>query len=103
MRRLRAYRFLGLTMLGLFVLLVTVHGQEKPAAKDKSAATVKKESAFTPADLSSYVGAETCKTCHEDIYNNFEKTPHWKTTYDTHGGPSKQGCEACHGPGKAHV
>jgi DmsE family decaheme c-type cytochrome len=55
-----------------------------------------------PAKDADYVGAEACKVCHEDIYNNFEKTPHWRTTYDTHGGPSKQGCEACHGPGKAH-
>ena len=31
MRRLRASRFLGLTMLGLFLVLVTVHDQKKPA------------------------------------------------------------------------
>jgi DmsE family decaheme c-type cytochrome len=49
------------------------------------------------------VGAETCKTCHEDIYNSWAKTPHWKTTLNKLGGPSKQGCEGCHGPGKAHV
>ncbi|MGD0962492.1 MAG: DmsE family decaheme c-type cytochrome [Candidatus Acidiferrales bacterium] len=55
------------------------------------------------ADSSDYVGAEVCKTCHEDIYNNWEKTPHWKTTLDTKGGPSRQGCEGCHGPGAAHV
>jgi DmsE family decaheme c-type cytochrome len=56
-----------------------------------------------PADPSDYVGAETCKACHEGIYNNWEKTPHWKTTLDTKGGPSRQGCEGCHGPGAAHV
>ena len=55
------------------------------------------------ADSSDYVGAETCKACHEDIYNNWEKTAHWKTTLDTKGGPSHQGCEGCHGPGAAHV
>src|ERR1700676_4001924 len=55
------------------------------------------------ADSSDYVGAETCKACHEGIYNNWEKTPHWKTTLDTKGGPSRQGCEGCHGPGGAHV
>src|SRR5437016_6204683 len=28
-----------------------------------------------------YVGVNTCKTCHEDLYNkNFENTPHFKTT-----------------------
>ena len=54
-------------------------------------------------DSANYVGAETCKACHEDIYNSWEKTPHWKTTLDTKGGPSHQGCEGCHGPGAAHV
>jgi DmsE family decaheme c-type cytochrome len=50
-----------------------------------------------------YVGSETCKACHEDNYHSFEKTPHWKTTLDTRRGPKFQGCEACHGPGEAHV
>ena len=53
-------------------------------------------------DTSQYVGSDTCKTCHEDIFKNFEATPHWKTTLN-HKGPEWQGCEACHGPGKAHV
>jgi DmsE family decaheme c-type cytochrome len=54
-----------------------------------------------PQNLQSakYVGSDTCKTCHEDLYkNNFEKTPHFKTTVD-----DGHGCEACHGPGSAHV
>jgi len=59
--------------------------------------------AGTSSDSSDYVGAETCKSCHEASYNSWEKTPHWKTTLDTKGGPSHQGCEGCHGPGAAHV
>jgi DmsE family decaheme c-type cytochrome len=51
-----------------------------------------------------YAGADTCKTCHEDIYNKgFANTPHFKTMLDTRRGPSWHGCEACHGPGSAHV
>ena len=56
-----------------------------------------------PIDTSAYVGAETCKTCHEEIYKDYETTPHWKTMSDTRRGVAFQGCEACHGPGKAHV
>ena len=50
-----------------------------------------------------YVGSEVCQTCHSEIYSGWEKSPHWKTTLNTKGGPSHQGCEACHGPGSAHV
>ena len=54
-------------------------------------------------EVGKYVGAETCKSCHVEIYNAWEKTPHWKTTLNKLGGPSKQGCEGCHGPGADHV
>jgi len=42
-----------------------------------------------------YVGADVYKTCHEDIYNGWEKSPHWKTTLDTKGGPSHQRSGLC--------
>src|SRR5580704_12456383 len=61
-----------------------------------------------PTDPSLYVGSETCKTCHEDMpskdfFKNYESSPHYATTLDTKKGPEWHGCEACHGPGKAHV
>jgi DmsE family decaheme c-type cytochrome len=57
---------------------------------------------------SDYVGEETCKTCHEDMptkgfYKSFEQSAHFVTTMDKKKGPEWHGCEACHGPGKAHV
>jgi len=46
-----------------------------------------------------YVGSDTCKTCHEEVYKKqFEGTPHFKTTLK-----EGRGCESCHGPGSAHV
>jgi DmsE family decaheme c-type cytochrome len=46
-----------------------------------------------------YVGSETCKACHEDLYNGFTKwDPHTKVVLD-----EKKGCEACHGPGEKHA
>jgi hypothetical protein len=38
------------------------------------------EPAPSSAPTSSYVGSETCKTCHEEIFSAWEKTPHRKTT-----------------------
>jgi hypothetical protein len=35
---------------------------------------------------SKYVGADSCKVCHEDVYKKFETTPHWKTMLDTRRG-----------------
>jgi DmsE family decaheme c-type cytochrome len=70
---------------------------------DTGSAPTQSKSPAAAADTSDYVGTETCKSCHENMYASYEKTPHWKTMDDKRGGPSKQGCEGCHGPGAAHV
>ncbi len=70
-------------------------------AQTASAAAPAAQQAAAPD--AGYVGSETCAACHQDLYDGFAKTPHWKTTNDTRGGAAKQGCEACHGPGAAHV
>jgi DmsE family decaheme c-type cytochrome len=56
-----------------------------------------------PAD-SNYVGAETCKGCHEEAYNKFAKTRMGRIFLLQARTPAeKNACENCHGPGKAHV
>src|ERR1017187_10451919 len=100
----RALPFVMFLSSCLFGALSPVLSQAQQPAAEKNA-----QSQSTPAanasspEASKYVGSETCKTCHEDIYNSWEKTPHWKTILDTKGGPSHQGCEGCHGPGAEHV
>ena len=67
---------------------------------------IKQAAAQAPAQAPAnggYVGAEACKICHEDLFEGFEKSPHFKTTLDKRGGVSHQGCEGCHGPGAAHA
>src|SRR6202161_4383623 len=102
---LAVYRFLLLTVF--FLCAVTfAPGQASPPTPVKTVQSTSAPAVAAPSsspEVSKYVGAETCKTCHEEIYNAWEKTPHWKTTLNTKGGPSKQGCEGCHGPGGDHV
>lgn len=50
-----------------------------------------------------YVGAETCKGCHDEAYKQYDQTPHRKTLLDPAAKDDEKGCEACHGPGSLHV
>jgi DmsE family decaheme c-type cytochrome len=52
---------------------------------------------------SGYLGSDVCKTCHQDIWFNFYKNPHFKSIASGKTSPEHTGCEGCHGPGKAHV
>ncbi|MGH9522004.1 MAG: DmsE family decaheme c-type cytochrome [Terriglobales bacterium] len=91
-------RFLGVT---LFILAVWASAQQNPAAqpKPKKEKNVQTAAASPVAPGATYVGADTCKGCHEDIYTkSFQNTPHFALIKD-----GKHGCEDCHGPGSAHV
>jgi len=52
------------------------------------------------AEDRTYVGAETCANCHEDIVKKFQSTLHSKEGFKQ---KSDKGCEECHGPASAHV
>src|SRR5271154_2768019 len=93
----------SIPFLFLFLLVILAPGQTAPQSGKGAPSPAEHATAAPSPDTSKYVGAETCKTCHEEIYNAWEKSPHWKTTLNTKGGPSKQGCEGCHGPGADHV
>src|SRR5215469_5462768 len=77
-------------------------GQQTDAGQAKSDPSKGQSFTSNPADPSLYAGTDTCRTCHDDIAKSFDHGPHWKTTLN-HRGVQYQGCEACHGPGKAHV
>jgi hypothetical protein len=103
--------FLALALVTLGVAGPKKHGNDKAAVADaqEGQSGVDKQKgkkvseSHEAVDPSQYVGAETCKTCHEEQAKSYDKGPHWKTALDTHKGPEWQGCEACHGPGKAHT
>ncbi|MGC2852432.1 MAG: DmsE family decaheme c-type cytochrome, partial [Candidatus Acidiferrum sp.] len=96
-------------VLCLLAFAASAFGQAPQQVVDKSPQSATTPPASAPAsEASKYVGAETCKTCHadmptKDFYSNYESSPHFVTTLETKKGPEWQGCEACHGPGAAHV
>ena len=50
-----------------------------------------------------YVGSDTCQSCHEDIFNAFQKNPHHAVEADKKRGFDGKACESCHGPGSKHA
>jgi DmsE family decaheme c-type cytochrome len=97
----RTVAFAVLFFLGMFLALSS--GIARPLYAQSNASPQAKTPVPAPPSASDYVGAEACKTCHEDIYNGWEKSPHWKTTLNKKEGASHQGCEGCHGAAAAHV
>ena len=47
-----------------------------------------------------FVGTESCETCHGDIVRDFHTATHARLKGD---GEKEIGCESCHGPGSLHV
>ena len=47
-----------------------------------------------------FVGTESCDTCHGEIVRDFGTATHARLTGD---GEKEIGCESCHGPGSKHV
>lgn len=61
-----------------------------------------KDNAGAPGSIpgATYVGSDTCKGCHEEIYSkHFEGTPHYALLKEE----GRHGCEDCHGAGSEHV
>jgi DmsE family decaheme c-type cytochrome len=54
-----------------------------------------------PEEKEGYIGAATCRGCHENMYESYMRSVHSKK--EAHGPEFKEACETCHGPGAKHV
>jgi len=89
------------------LLLLVIFGLAIPSSQGQSASPEQAATQTTgrdqTTDTGKYVGSETCKGCHEEIYKATEQTPHYKMMFQPHPAGKGVDCEACHGPGGAHV
>lgn len=61
-------------------------------------------SAQSPAAAkATFVGTETCQTCHEDVAKAFARNPHRALETSEKRGWTGRSCEACHGAGSNHA
>ncbi len=81
MKSKRLVLLVSLLALMAFVVVGCGQGDEKP--KDSG----KKEPASSE-EVATYVGSESCKTCHSAIYESYSKTLHTKMVQDAKADPS---------------
>jgi len=82
--------------VGAALLLFATLGRPWPAPAQQPAAQ-------TPLP-SGYVGAETCKGCHEEAFKKFETTRMGRLFLKQPRNTKESlACENCHGPGQKHV
>ena len=49
-----------------------------------------------------YTGTVSCIPCHDEIYQQYTKTVHFRISQTEIQG-KERGCETCHGPGSKHI
>ena len=91
------------------ILITAAVGIPGIASSQTGAAEQKSNAQATPAapaeakPSGDYVGSDVCVTCHDGEQKSFVHTVMGSAFAHPKGGESAQGCESCHGPGKAHV
>jgi DmsE family decaheme c-type cytochrome len=102
--KFKALRLLRCIMPVFFIWNIapaqTIHGTRPINTRWFALATVPQ---VPTTDSSQFVGSQTCQLCHAEIFKNSEHTAHWKIAVRRNPNGAPDSCEACHGPGKAHV
>src|SRR5438445_8504000 len=87
--------------IGAALLFFTTLGRPWPSRAQQSPV---QQPPVEAARLPGYVGAETCKACHEEAFQKFSQTRMGRLFLHQPRDSREAGaCETCHGPGQAHV
>jgi predicted CXXCH cytochrome family protein len=73
------------------------------ASNSSSKSTSPQPLTYSSFSSDDYVGSDACKDCHEDQFKAFLHTSHAQLANISSWKAKVTGCEACHGPGKAHI
>lgn len=92
-----------IALLGAFILLTLVWAFSGTFSKAMLSTTAEAVSLLPNANADDYVGSDTCQACHEDQFKAVSQTKHGRLSQLADWKDKVQGCESCHGPGKAHV
>ena len=93
----------GRLCLGILLLLLLFTPHRNLAQQAPPASPPAPTSAVSSANGSQFAGSDACVRCHTDQLHNLDQTPHGKIAFRQVPNGAPDTCEACHGPGKAHV
>jgi DmsE family decaheme c-type cytochrome len=91
----------GLAAVG-FSAALTVLIAAAPAGGQAAAQQPAQPPAPVSRAAATYVGEETCLTCHGEMTRGYHDSRHGRKA-DARTPSATKGCESCHGPGSAHV
>src|SRR5215831_14731421 len=93
-------RFVASLALLLSVVCLSNLGLAQKRPESTQGPSVSSRTPEFSAGADAFTGPERCRECHKEVATEYGKTTHAKLTFP--GKDYIQGCEACHGPGKAH-
>jgi DmsE family decaheme c-type cytochrome len=93
----------ALTNLKRAIVLISLFLVFLFAATPLAGSKVNGSSKVSGVTKEGYIGVEACRKCHEEYYRKFKDTKMGKIILSNPRTPLEaEGCESCHGPGRAH-